>query len=129
VVPKSVCRAEAGGCRDLFDQHIDSFQQTPRLMNASLDLFAGRCAGSGSQLTRRWREQDSNPRSPVRGAAVLSAVGAPPRRRPRSMELITRFAWFRRKQQLHFVHHIHGNSNFAIIDNFWDRLLGYLPKS
>ena len=60
VVPKSVCRAEAGGCRDLFDQHIDSFQQTPRLMNASLDLFAGRCAGSGSQLTRRWREQDSN---------------------------------------------------------------------
>jgi hypothetical protein len=60
VVPKSVCRAEAGGCRDLFDQHIDSFQQTPRLMNASLDLFAGRCAGSGSQLTRRWREVDSN---------------------------------------------------------------------
>ena len=41
MVPKSVCRAEAGGCRDLFDQHIDSFQQTPRLMNASLDLFAG----------------------------------------------------------------------------------------
>jgi hypothetical protein len=81
VVPKSVCRAEAGGCRDLFDQHIDSFQQTPRLMNASLDLFAGRCAGSGSQLTRRWREQDSNPRSPVRGAAVLSAVGAGGRRR------------------------------------------------
>ncbi len=35
-----------------------------------------------------------------------------------------RFAWFRRKQQLHFVHHTHGNSNFALIDNFWDRLLG-----
>ena len=34
------------------------------------------------------------------------------------------FAWFRRKQQLHFVHHRHANSNFAIIDNFWDRLLG-----
>jgi len=38
--------------------------------------------------------------------------------------LLLRFAWFRRKQQLHFVHHKHGNSNFAIIDNFWDRLLG-----
>ncbi|MFL6353839.1 MAG: hypothetical protein ACJ74Z_18595 [Bryobacteraceae bacterium] len=38
--------------------------------------------------------------------------------------LLLRFAWFRRKQQLHFVHHTHGNSNFAIIDNFWDRLLG-----
>jgi hypothetical protein len=37
---------------------------------------------------------------------------------------LLRFAWFRRKQQLHFVHHTHGNSNFAIIDNFWDRLLG-----
>ena len=35
---------------------------------------------------------------------------------------LLRFAWFRRKQQLHFVHHTHGNSNFAIIDNFWDRL-------
>ena len=38
--------------------------------------------------------------------------------------LLLRFVWFRRKQQLHFVHHKHGNSNFAIIDNFWDRLLG-----
>ena len=37
---------------------------------------------------------------------------------------LLRFAWFRRKRQLHFVHHTHGNSNFAIIDNFWDRLLG-----
>src|ERR1700731_3019740 len=37
---------------------------------------------------------------------------------------LLRFEWFRRKQQLHFVHHTHGNSNFAIIDNFWDRFLG-----
>src|ERR1700730_12708652 len=37
---------------------------------------------------------------------------------------LLRFEWFRRQQQLHFVHHTHGNSNFAIIDNFWDRLLG-----
>jgi hypothetical protein len=35
-----------------------------------------------------------------------------------------RFAWFRRKQQLHFVHHRHANTNFAVIDFFWDRLLG-----
>jgi sterol desaturase/sphingolipid hydroxylase (fatty acid hydroxylase superfamily) len=38
--------------------------------------------------------------------------------------LLERFAWFRRKQQLHFVHHLHANSNFAVIDFFWDRLLG-----
>jgi sterol desaturase/sphingolipid hydroxylase (fatty acid hydroxylase superfamily) len=37
---------------------------------------------------------------------------------------LARFAWFRRKQQLHFVHHLHGDSNFAVIDFFWDRLLG-----
>jgi sterol desaturase/sphingolipid hydroxylase (fatty acid hydroxylase superfamily) len=37
---------------------------------------------------------------------------------------LLRFAWFKRKQQLHFIHHTHGNSNFALIDNFWDRLLG-----
>jgi sterol desaturase/sphingolipid hydroxylase (fatty acid hydroxylase superfamily) len=37
---------------------------------------------------------------------------------------LTRFVWFRRKQQLHFVHHLHANSNFAVIDFFWDRLLG-----
>ena len=35
-----------------------------------------------------------------------------------------RFSWFRRKQQLHFVHHRHANANFAVIDYFWDRLLG-----
>ena len=35
-----------------------------------------------------------------------------------------RFSWFRRKQQLHFIHHRYGNYNFAVIDFFWDRLLG-----
>ena len=35
-----------------------------------------------------------------------------------------RFSWFRRKQQLHFSHHRRGDCNFAVIDFFWDRLLG-----
>ena len=35
-----------------------------------------------------------------------------------------RFAWFRRKQQLHFLHHRDADCNFAVVDNFWDRLLG-----
>jgi sterol desaturase/sphingolipid hydroxylase (fatty acid hydroxylase superfamily) len=35
-----------------------------------------------------------------------------------------RFSWYTRKQQLHFIHHRHGNCNFAVIDFFWDRLLG-----
>jgi sterol desaturase/sphingolipid hydroxylase (fatty acid hydroxylase superfamily) len=37
---------------------------------------------------------------------------------------LARFAWFRRKQQLHFVHHLHADTNFAVIDFFWDKLLG-----
>jgi sterol desaturase/sphingolipid hydroxylase (fatty acid hydroxylase superfamily) len=37
---------------------------------------------------------------------------------------LERFAWYRRKQQLHFVHHLHADSNFAVIDFFWDRALG-----
>jgi sterol desaturase/sphingolipid hydroxylase (fatty acid hydroxylase superfamily) len=37
---------------------------------------------------------------------------------------LQRFAWFRRKQQLHFVHHLHADTNFAVIDFVWDRLLG-----
>jgi sterol desaturase/sphingolipid hydroxylase (fatty acid hydroxylase superfamily) len=37
---------------------------------------------------------------------------------------LERFAWFRRKQQLHFVHHLHADANFAVIDFFWDRLFG-----
>ena len=37
---------------------------------------------------------------------------------------LARFAWFRRKQQLHFVHHVHANCNFAVIDFFWDKVLG-----
>ena len=28
------------------------------------------------------------------------------------------------KQELHFVHHRHANTNFAVIHFFWDRILG-----
>lgn len=41
---------------------------------------------------------------------------------------LLRFAWFRRKQELHFVHHRHANTNFAVIHFFWDRLLGTYRK-
>src|SRR4051794_27998891 len=42
---------------------------------------------------------------------------------------LERFAWFRRKQQLHFVHHLHADRNFAVIDFFWDRLIGTYQSS
>jgi sterol desaturase/sphingolipid hydroxylase (fatty acid hydroxylase superfamily) len=42
---------------------------------------------------------------------------------------LDRFAWFRRKQQLHFTHHRHWDCNFAVIDFFWDRLLGTYRSS
>ncbi|HQT80009.1 MAG TPA: hypothetical protein PLD10_23455, partial [Rhodopila sp.] len=38
------------------------------------------------------------------------------------------FAWFRRMRDLHFVHHRHANCNFAVIDFFWDRVLGTYRK-
>ncbi len=37
---------------------------------------------------------------------------------------LERFAWFRHKQRLHFVHHLHANTNYAVVDFFWDRLFG-----
>jgi hypothetical protein len=37
---------------------------------------------------------------------------------------LQRFAWFRRHQELHFVHHRHANSNFGVIHFFWDKILG-----
>ena len=37
---------------------------------------------------------------------------------------LQKFAWFRRRQELHFIHHRHANSNFGIIHFFWDRILG-----
>lgn len=37
---------------------------------------------------------------------------------------LQRFGWFRRKQELHFVHHRHADTNFAVIHFFWDRILG-----
>lgn len=41
---------------------------------------------------------------------------------------LLRFAWFRRKQALHFVHHRHANKNFGVVHFFWDRMLGtYRP--
>jgi sterol desaturase/sphingolipid hydroxylase (fatty acid hydroxylase superfamily) len=42
---------------------------------------------------------------------------------------LQRFAWFRRKQELHFVHHQHANCNFAVIHFFWDRILGTYKAS
>ena len=32
-------------------------------------------------------------------------------------------------QELHFVHHWHANSNFAVIHFFWDRILGTYKKA
>ena len=41
---------------------------------------------------------------------------------------LNRFAWFRRRRQLHFVHHREPTKNFAVIDFVWDRLGGtYQP--
>jgi sterol desaturase/sphingolipid hydroxylase (fatty acid hydroxylase superfamily) len=37
---------------------------------------------------------------------------------------LQRFVWFRRRQELHFVHHRHANSNFGVIHFFWDKILG-----
>ena len=37
---------------------------------------------------------------------------------------LERFAWFRRKRELHFIHHRHANSNFGVIHFFWDKILG-----
>jgi sterol desaturase/sphingolipid hydroxylase (fatty acid hydroxylase superfamily) len=37
---------------------------------------------------------------------------------------LERFAWFRRKRERHFVHHLHANRNFAVVDFFWDRVMG-----
>jgi sterol desaturase/sphingolipid hydroxylase (fatty acid hydroxylase superfamily) len=37
---------------------------------------------------------------------------------------LLRFAWFRRKRELHFVHHRHANSNFGVVHFFWDKILG-----
>lgn len=35
-----------------------------------------------------------------------------------------RFGWFRKRQQLHFVHHRHNSKNYALIEHFWDRVFG-----
>ena len=37
---------------------------------------------------------------------------------------LQKFAWFRRRQELHFVHHRHADKNFAVIHFFWDWILG-----
>jgi sterol desaturase/sphingolipid hydroxylase (fatty acid hydroxylase superfamily) len=42
---------------------------------------------------------------------------------------LQRFGWFRRKQELHFVHHLHANRNFAVIHFFWDKLFGTFRRA
>lgn len=38
--------------------------------------------------------------------------------------VLERFEWFRRKRALHFVHHRRVRTNYAIVENWIDRLLG-----
>ena len=41
---------------------------------------------------------------------------------------LARFQWFRRKQQLHFVHHRDRGANFAVLEFLWDRVMRtYVP--
>jgi len=35
-----------------------------------------------------------------------------------------RYAWFRHKQELHFMHHCYANYNFAVVDFSWDKRFG-----
>lgn len=37
---------------------------------------------------------------------------------------LERFGWFRKKRALHFIHHRRVRSNYAIVENWIDRLLG-----
>ncbi len=41
---------------------------------------------------------------------------------------LARFAWFRKKRELHFIHHRNQAANFAVLEFMWDRLMGsYIP--
>jgi sterol desaturase/sphingolipid hydroxylase (fatty acid hydroxylase superfamily) len=42
---------------------------------------------------------------------------------------LRRFRWFRRKRELHFVHHRHVNRNYAIVEFWIDRLIGTLEEA
>ena len=37
---------------------------------------------------------------------------------------LERFGWFRRKRALHFIHHRRVHNNYAIVENWTDKLLG-----
>ena len=42
---------------------------------------------------------------------------------------LRRFRWFRRKRELHFVHHRHVHRNYAIVEFWIDRLIGTLEEA
>lgn len=37
---------------------------------------------------------------------------------------LARFPWFAKKQRLHLIHHKDMTKNFAVVEFFWDRVLG-----
>lgn len=37
---------------------------------------------------------------------------------------LSKFRWFRKKQQLHFLHHQHSSKNYAVIEPLWDKVFG-----
>lgn len=40
-----------------------------------------------------------------------------------------RFAWFQRKRDLHLRHHVRHHGNYAIVEFFWDRVLGTYDRA
>ena len=37
---------------------------------------------------------------------------------------LNRWAWFRKRRDLHYMHHRNTRCNFGVLDFYWDRLLG-----
>jgi sterol desaturase/sphingolipid hydroxylase (fatty acid hydroxylase superfamily) len=39
---------------------------------------------------------------------------------------LSRFAWFRKRKELHRQHHVDPKTNFGVVEFFWDRVMGTL---
>lgn len=42
---------------------------------------------------------------------------------------LERFAWFRRRKELHRQHHVDPRTKFGVVEFFWDRVMGTLASS
>jgi hypothetical protein len=110
-----------------FANSLDRFLQFPIIAQPATDL--GNPLAPYAELPRplpRIGHRQHENMVAFATCAFRTMLGVPDRalQQRATQQLAADWQLVDQQQELHFVHHRHANSNFAVIHFFWDRILG-----